>query len=176
MSESSPSRLQIWQAKRFYVADVTGEISDIFASADSRWLFTVDAIAVRAWDPLSGKMLITMAGCLEEAEAVAFSQDGSWLAAGDYYGTIWVWDAGTGNLHCTLGGGYSHGRMGALAATPGNRLLACQAGGPHPDLGHSARRDCQHHSLRPLPCGHSGGDLTGRPERHDLRTRHKRRR
>jgi len=115
---------------KFYVQNVTGEIIDIVVSADSRRLFTVDHIAVRAWDPESGKPLISMASCLEEAEALSFSHDGSWLAGGDYYGTIWVWQAESGDLHSTLGGGYLHGRLRALAAMPGNTLLAYPAGGP----------------------------------------------
>jgi WD40 repeat protein len=116
--------------RSFYVGKITGEVSAILASADSRRLFTVDHVAVRGWDLRSGKLLITMAGCLEEAEAVTFSLDGSWLAAGDYYGTIWVWNAENGKFHCTMGGGYYLGRMRALAAAPENTLLACPAGGP----------------------------------------------
>ena len=111
-------------ARRFYVGAETGEINSIHASADRRRLFTVDAIAVRAWDPCSGKLLATMASFTEGLESLAFSQDGSWLAAGDYYGTIWVWDARTGDLRATLGGGYNHARCTALTAAPDNRLLA----------------------------------------------------
>ena len=184
LATESGGTLFIWDTERwaltrkFYVGADTGEVYDICASADSHRLFTVDAIAARAWDPTSGKMLTTMAGCLEEAEAVTFSHDGSWLAAGDYYGTIWVWNADTGNLHCTLGGGYLSARMRALAGAPENRLLACAGGGGggggHRSLGHPARRNRQYHSLRSLPRGHAGGDSTGRQERHDLRRRHKR--
>ena len=111
-------------ARRFYIGAETGDINSIHASADSRQLFTVDAIAVRAWDPRSGKLLATMANFTESVESLAFSQDGSWLAAGDYYGTIWVWDARTGDLLATLGGGYNHARCKALTATPNGSLLA----------------------------------------------------
>lgn len=111
-------------ARRFHVGAETGHINSIHASADSRHLLTVDAIAVRAWDPRSGKLLATMANFTEGLESLTFSQDGSWLAAGDYYGTVWVWDARTGDLRATLGGGYNHARCTALTAAPDNRLLA----------------------------------------------------
>ena len=116
--------------KHFYAHHVTGSIQDIFVSSDSRRLFTVDYIAVRAWDPWSGEPLISMANCLEEAEGLSFAHDGSWLAAGDYYGTIWVWDADSGDLHSTLGGGWNYAALKALAATPENTLLAypCERG------------------------------------------------
>ena len=111
-------------ARTFYVGAETGHITSIHASADSRQLFTIDAIALRAWDPCAGKLLATMASFTEGLESLTFSQDGSWLAAGDYYGTIWVWDALTGDLLATLGGGYNHARCTALTAAPDNRLLA----------------------------------------------------
>jgi len=110
-------------ARRFHVGAETGEINSIHASADSRQLLTVDAIAVRAWNPRSGKQLATMAHFTEGLESLTFSQDGSWLAAGDYYGTIWVWDAQTGDLRATLGGGYNHASCTALTAAPDDRLL-----------------------------------------------------
>ena len=114
--------------RQFYVHHVTGSIQDIFVSSDSRRLFTVDYIAVRVWDPWLGRPLISMANCLEEAEGLSFAHDGSWLAAGDYYGTIWVWDADSGELHSTLGGGWNYAALKALAATPENTLLAYPCG------------------------------------------------
>jgi WD40 repeat protein len=116
--------------KQFDVYHITGSIQDIFVSSDSRRLFTVDYIAVRAWDPWLGRPLTSMANCLEEAEGLSFAHDGSWLAAGDYYGTIWVWDADSGDLHSTLGGGWHYAALKALAATPENTLLAypCERG------------------------------------------------
>jgi WD40 repeat protein len=111
-------------SRKFYVHDVTGNVRGIFVSPDGGRLFTVDYVAVRAWDPRAGKPLISMTSCLAEADALCFARDGSWLAAGDYYATIWIWDTRTWNLIFTFTGGYLHARLKALAATPENTLLA----------------------------------------------------
>jgi WD40 repeat protein len=110
--------------RKLYVGNVTSEISDLLASADGRRLLTVDGMAVRAWDPGSGLPLTGMTSLSEQVGALSFSRDGSWLAAGDYYGTIWVWDTESGKLLSTVGGGDRYAPLEALAATPDNTLLA----------------------------------------------------
>ena len=129
LATASAGELFIWDAggaliKRFNVHHVTGAITDLRISLDSRRLFTVDYIAVRSWDPETGEMLSCMANCMEEPECVSFSSDGSWLAAGDYYGTIWVWHADSGKLHSTLGGGYLEARLKTLTGGSANTILA----------------------------------------------------
>ena len=98
-------------------------VEDIVVS-DGRLLFTVDDIAVRAWDPRTGQLVGSMVSLPTEVEASTFSYDGSWLAAGDHYGTIWVWDTRSGELRFTLGGGHEHSGIAILAATPENTLLS----------------------------------------------------
>jgi WD40 repeat protein len=114
--------------KKFPTGNVIGDASRLFVSADGRRLFTADVVAVRAWDPDSGNPLTCMASRLADPEALTFSRDGSWLAAGDYNGLIWVWDTESGDLRATMGGGARYYQLRALAATSENTLLACPSG------------------------------------------------
>jgi WD40 repeat protein len=126
--------IRVWDTTRwtlttkFRAGNIIGDVYRLLVSPDSRRLFTADRVAVRAWDPGSGNPLTCMASHLTDPEALAFSRDGSWLAAGDYNGLIWVWDAQSGDLRSTMGGGNNYYRIMALATTPQDTLLACPSG------------------------------------------------
>lgn len=126
--------IRVWDTTRwtltgkFRAGNVIGDVYRFLVSPDGRRLFTADRVAVRAWDPGSGNPLTCMASHLTDPEALTFSRDGSWLAAGDYNGLIWVWDTQRGYLRSTMGGGNNYYRLMALAATPQNTLLACPSG------------------------------------------------
>jgi WD40 repeat protein len=112
------------KANEFDIGHTTGYISQILTSANSRELLTRDGIAVRAWDIDTGKQLRCMTNILSEPEALCFSHDGSYLAAGDYYGSIWLWSAHQGNLISTMRTGYYQARLRSVTATPQGTLLA----------------------------------------------------
>ncbi|MDQ1307682.1 MAG: hypothetical protein QG671_3515 [Actinomycetota bacterium] len=122
-------KLSVWTRQgssitAFDVSSTTGAIRQIRVSADSEVLFTVDDLAVRAWDVNSGVSLTTMATFMRDVSSLAFSPDGTWLAAGDYYGTIWIWDTASGTLRTTMGGEYLGAPIKALSAPNSDEILA----------------------------------------------------
>src|SRR5262249_50828533 len=78
----------------------TGGVTRVAFSPDGRWLATAswddrrgrslgDTLVL--WDAANGRKLQSLKGQIEEVESVAFSPDGSRLAAGDHDGTVKVW-------------------------------------------------------------------------------------
>ena len=112
-------------ASRFHVDAETGHINSIHASADSRHLFAVDAIAVRAWAPRAPGNCWPPSPALPEGLKIPDLLPGRLLAGSrsfhrDYLGL----GRPDGRSAHSSGGGYNHAHCTALTAAPDNRLLA----------------------------------------------------
>ncbi len=51
---------------------------------------------MRVWDTMTGQELLCLTECKDQVNAVAFSPDGSILAAADHTGAITLWLAAAG--------------------------------------------------------------------------------
>lgn len=74
------------------------------------------------WDFTTGDALLTMEEALWHASAVAFSPDGSLIAAGDTDGNVALWDANTGQLLMHVEGVHG-GFISAVAFSPNGQVF-----------------------------------------------------
>jgi WD40 repeat protein len=81
--------------------------------------------SVRIWNITTGRR-IALRKTKNRIDAVAFSADGRWLAAGDYEGTITLWsmDQKTSELHQIASNPAYHGGIDSVAFSPDGRWLA----------------------------------------------------
>ncbi|MGF1660994.1 MAG: NB-ARC domain-containing protein [Kineosporiaceae bacterium] len=104
-------RIRVWEClgwtveSSFEIHVDTGAISELWFARVGNCLLALGELGVTAWDPRSGERLATMTTFSRKYHSLAVSVDRSWLAASDYYGTLWVW-GWDGSLKWTLGGSY----------------------------------------------------------------------
>ena len=95
-------------------------------SPDGKRLATGGGAATQIWDASTGKALLTLAGQAGTTFSVAFSPDGTRVAAGRMDKTAKVWDVGTGQVLFTLSG--HGGIIYSVAFSPdGKRLTTASA-------------------------------------------------
>ncbi len=72
----------------------------IAVSPDEKWIACGggESAPVTIWDLASGNLIGRLAGVAGQVHTLAFSADGSRLAAGTVWGGIWVWQTSTGQL------------------------------------------------------------------------------
>jgi WD40 repeat protein len=95
-------RTDTWAPANQFTVPTRSYIRQVTVSADGRRLLAADDLTLRAVDSATGQVLTTMTTMLRVPRALAFSPDGTWLAAGDYYGSIWIWRTASGDLDRTM--------------------------------------------------------------------------
>jgi WD40 repeat protein len=93
-------------------------------SPDGRLLAIADGSEVVLWDPTAGSVSKTFRHD-DPVTAIAFSPDGSSLAAGSEGATIRSWDVGTGSLEVTMQG--HRGDIESVAFSPDGSFLVSSA-------------------------------------------------
>ena len=83
-------------------------------------------VAIRLWNPDTGRLKITLMGATHSVRAVAFSPDGATLAAGIRDRNIQLWDVPTGELVVTLRG--NRQPVNSVAFSPDGNTLAGGSG------------------------------------------------
>ncbi|WP_410641733.1 NB-ARC domain-containing protein [Amycolatopsis sp. lyj-346] len=100
-----------------------GPVRDVAWSPDGALIAAAgDDGAVRVWEPLSGRLLLTLHGGTEGVEKLGWSPGGTFLAAGSRDGVLRVWDTTERQEVAVLTG--HTGPVGALAWSPDGRRLA----------------------------------------------------
>ncbi len=117
-------RTDTWAPANQFTVPSSSYIRQVTVSADGRRLLAADDLTLRAVDPATGQVLTTVTTVLRVPRALAFSPDGTWLAAGDYYGSIWIWRTASGDLDRTMRTSYDGDELKALAAADNDTLLA----------------------------------------------------
>ena len=116
-------RTDTWAPVNQFTVPFSSSIKQVTMSADGH-LLAADDLTLRAVDPATGQVLTTITTVLRVPRALAFSPDGTWLAAGDYYGSIWIWRTASGDLDRTMRTSYAGDELKALAAAGNDTLLA----------------------------------------------------
>ena len=117
-------RTDTWAPVGQFTVPVSSPTKQVTVSADGRRLLAATDVTLRAVDSATGQVLATMTTVLRVPRALAFSPDGTWLAAGDYYGSIWIWRTASGDLDRTMRTSYAGDELKALAAVSNDTLLA----------------------------------------------------
>jgi WD40 repeat protein len=91
-------------------------------SPDGKHIVTAASRGVHLWDTSTGKLVRDLKGHTNGVEAVAWSDDGRWIASGSRDGTVRVWDAKAGKVAHVfpIGKGWAE----QLVFAPASRLLA----------------------------------------------------
>jgi WD40 repeat protein len=124
LTEFNRYRTDTWEPVNQLTVPSSSYISQVTVSADGGRLLAADDLTLRAVDPATGQVLTTMTTVLRVPRALAFSPDGTWLAAGDDNGSIWIWRTASGDLDRTMRTSYAGDELKALAAVGNDTLLA----------------------------------------------------
>src|SRR5436189_6400349 len=73
-------------------------LKGIYFSPDGRLVTQRGRKRLKVWDASTGQLYREYVGNNDRISAIAFSRDGSRLAAGDQGSFAWVWDVATGRL------------------------------------------------------------------------------
>ena len=106
---------------RFEV-ETNPSLAGIYFSPDGRYVTQRGRKRVKVWDVSAGTVR-EYTGNRSRTTSLAFSADGSRLAAGDTSSDAWVWDVTTGRLLARLQTKHQ-GEVEQLAISPDGRLLA----------------------------------------------------
>ena len=117
-------RTDTWTPANQFTVPSGSYIRQVTVSADGRRLLAADYLTLRAVDPATGQVLTGVTTMLREPRALTFSPDGTWLAAGDHYGSIWIWRTASGDLDKTMRTSSAGAEVKALAAAGNDTLLA----------------------------------------------------
>ncbi len=119
--------LTLWEAATGKSLHPPGEKRPAWAapvafSPDGKHIVTAASRGVRVWDTSTGQLVRDLKGHSNGVEAVAWSDDGRWIASGSRDGTVRVWDAKAGTVAHVFP--VSKGWAEQLVFAPGSRLLA----------------------------------------------------
>jgi len=98
-------------------------LTGIYFSPDGRLVTQRGRKRLKVWDSSTGELYREYVGNEDRISAVAFSADGSRLAAGDRGSMAWVWSVADGRLLARLQTKH-HKEVKELAVSPDGRLLA----------------------------------------------------
>jgi len=125
----------LWNvAKRQVISTLTNpapyRVSVAF-SPGGKTLLTNGGDSVYQWDVTGGRLLGTLSTAGKQApiETVAYSPDGTTIAAGDTLGSLYLWNAASGQLTGTLAEGYTFGTGGAVFSPDGKTLAITDGAG-----------------------------------------------
>ncbi len=138
-----PGEVVIWDMRRGQtVITLPGQtepgrdpgFADVTFRPDGERLATSAGRTVRVWNAATGQEILTLPSLDGFVTRIAYSPDGSRLAAASVDGSVKVWDAVTGETFLTLRGHTSavHG----VAYSPDGRRLVTAAGGTSKGGGH----------------------------------------
>jgi WD40 repeat protein len=116
LASFAAQRVIVWdvQTGKRFGADLPGHdgvVSNVAFAADGRVFTTAYDRTVRAWDPATGKSLLTLMMDTDWVPGLALSPDGSLVAASGLRSDFQVWDSKTGKELFRLLG---HGRSGGV--------------------------------------------------------------
>jgi WD40 repeat protein len=92
-------RIHIWEmpkGKALYSLTASAVVRALAAAPDGKRLASAEEAAVQLWDATTGKATSRLTGPTDGLLGVAFSPDGTRLAAGGYESRLYLWDLGTG--------------------------------------------------------------------------------
>lgn len=97
-------------------------LTGIYFSPDGRLITQRGKKRLKVWDALTGQLYREYVGNEARLSIIAFSRDGSRIAAGDQRSFACVWDVATGRLVAKLDTKH-HGKVHHLALSPDGKLL-----------------------------------------------------
>ncbi len=104
-----------------------GSIANVTFSPDGQYLATSEGRTVRVWNAVTGGEVLRLPSQGAIVTKVAYSRDGSRLAAASRDGSVKIWDALTGEPRVTVRGHAS--AVWGLTYSPDGRRLVTAAGG-----------------------------------------------
>ncbi|MBI1918529.1 MAG: WD40 repeat domain-containing protein [Planctomycetes bacterium] len=99
VSAGADKRIYIWEmpeGKALYTLTASAVVRALAASPDGKRLASAEEAAVQLWDASTGKATSKLTGPTDALLCVAFSPDGTRVAAGGYDSRLYLWDLATG--------------------------------------------------------------------------------
>ena len=92
---------RLWNTATGELVSVLDGIAPVFAP-DGSQLLTVRGKEAKLWEPMAGRLKITLTGHEKDITAATFSPDGKKVATGSGDGTAKLWDVSDGKVAATL--------------------------------------------------------------------------